>query len=334
MEISFVSGLGLALAGGILGAAFGGLNSFVLCGFTAVAGSVIAMVTGDTSFNDLVTWGPVLGPHVAFAGGVAATAYAAKIKKISSGRMIHLALAGLEAPSVMMIGGVFGIIGYVLKYWFDALPLIHDLPWTNSFALSIVLSGFLVRLLFGKSGLFGSPKTDERRWSVDKKKDWTPWLGPSFNLLVTALAAAFPTAVIALFSPDGAVIFFGLSAVSLIFFQFGSRIPVILHVVLASQMAVLASGDIVWGLIFGLLAAFFADVCAGLFLLHGDTHIDPPAFALVVSYSLLPLLAVLNIFSLGQTTSLVILACLSAALPLAYRFLRRSDRKSCPPKRI
>ncbi len=39
------------------------------------------MVTGKADFNSTITWGPFLGPHVAFAGSVAAAAYAKKIGK-------------------------------------------------------------------------------------------------------------------------------------------------------------------------------------------------------------------------------------------------------------
>ena len=73
-----------AFAGGAFGAAVGALQSFTLAGFVVVgelyalahrtlgAGTVPVDITGSVAF------GVVLGPHVAFGGGAAAVAFAAK----------------------------------------------------------------------------------------------------------------------------------------------------------------------------------------------------------------------------------------------------------------
>ena len=69
----------------------------------------------DDTFLNATAWGPLFGPHIAFAGGVAAAAYAAKTGKLKSGgKDIVASLMGLNAPDVLLVGGVFGSLGYAL----------------------------------------------------------------------------------------------------------------------------------------------------------------------------------------------------------------------------
>src|SRR5512145_1189008 len=101
-----------AFAGGIFGAAFGGITAFFLCGISVIAGSVIIIITGDYSFSNIITWGPFLGPHIVFSGAVAATAYAGKKGIINSGRNVLIPLFGLKDSLTLIIGGISGLSGY------------------------------------------------------------------------------------------------------------------------------------------------------------------------------------------------------------------------------
>ena len=67
-----------SFGGGVFGAALGGLPIFVFTGLAVLLGA--AAILGGSSFDFIsnVAFGPVFGPHVAFCGGVAAVAYAAK----------------------------------------------------------------------------------------------------------------------------------------------------------------------------------------------------------------------------------------------------------------
>jgi hypothetical protein len=96
--------------------------------------------------------------------------------------------------------------------------------------------------------------------------------------------------------PGSKGLFFGFAALSLIFFQFGAKIPVILHIALSAEIASSVTGNPGWGLFFGFLAAILSEIFACLFLLHGDTHIDPPALALVVTFTVFYVFHVLGIF--------------------------------------
>ena len=66
-----------AFGGGIIGAYMGALPAFIMTGIYALVGGVLtaAGVGGDVAVNYLA-FGSFVGPHIAFAGGVAAAGYA------------------------------------------------------------------------------------------------------------------------------------------------------------------------------------------------------------------------------------------------------------------
>ena len=104
-----------AFGGGVWGAAVGGLPAFVFCGIAAIVGAGLTAFAGDGGFfSNTVAFGPLLGPQVSFAGGVAAVAYAAKRGLHADGKDIGSALMGLNRPDVLLIGGLFGVVGYIL----------------------------------------------------------------------------------------------------------------------------------------------------------------------------------------------------------------------------
>ena len=72
----------LAAGGGFFAAAIGALHAFIFTGFMGIAGLAIAMAGAGTNFLTFVAFGPsTFGQHIAFAGGVAAAAYAARTGK-------------------------------------------------------------------------------------------------------------------------------------------------------------------------------------------------------------------------------------------------------------
>ncbi|MBN1940319.1 MAG: permease, partial [Candidatus Aminicenantes bacterium] len=271
-----------SFGGGIAGAAFGAVPMFVLCGLASVAGTVITIISGDASFQTHITWGPFLGPHVAFAGGVAAAAYAARKGLLSSGRDIVTPLLKLGRPDVLLIGGLFGVLGSLLAGGWLLVPNGRGTPWKNAIALSIVVSGFIVRLLFGKTGLLGKPCPGTKRWAVDRTGTNLPWRMPPLQLAVLSLGFALPAAISTVAYPQTTGIFFSLAAVSLVFLAAGAKAPVVLHIVLAAELFALAGHGVWLGVLMGLAAAAISEAAAVLFLIYGDTHIDPPAVSLAI----------------------------------------------------
>lgn len=142
-----------AFGGGVIGAYMGAVPAFVMTGVFALVGGVAtaAGVDGGVAINT-IAFGSFLGPHIAFAGGVAAAAYAGKQKKLASGSDVVSSLNGLAAPDVLLVGGLFGIVGYLLAALIGATPLgpLTDLP-----GICVVISGIIVRFLFGTTGLTG-----------------------------------------------------------------------------------------------------------------------------------------------------------------------------------
>lgn len=322
--MTLMSGL-VAFAGGVFGAAFGAASAFFLCGLAAIAGGVILLATGDPRFGEIVTWGPFLGPHVAFAGGVAAAALAGRKGLLKSGRDVATPLFGLGSPTVLLAGGAFGVLGLGLKSLADLLPRTQGLAGTNSIALSIVASAFLVRAVFGRTGPAPRPVKGESRWAGPAETAWEPWPVQPATHILTAAAVALFAGVVVKELPGAFDLVFGLSAFALIFLFFGARVPIILHIAWAAGYAVLLTGDPGWGVVFGILAAVLADLFAGLFLLRGDTHIDAPAMSVMTTFSLVFLAILLRLPAVLKGWAACLIAVAVGALGVL--FLNRLRRR-------
>jgi len=150
-----------AFAGGAFGAAIGALPSFSLAGLVVVVGEVYAMgvrsldgavpvdITGGVAF------GVVLGPHVAFGGGAAAVAYAARRGYVDTDGSPYAAkdvTRGLGSrPDVLAVGGAFGVVGYGIATAAGSLAVPVD-----PVALGVVGSALAHRVVLGYS-VVGAP---------------------------------------------------------------------------------------------------------------------------------------------------------------------------------
>ncbi len=76
---------------------------------------------------------------------------------------------GLNRPDVLLVGGLFGVVGYILWWALANLPMIGDVGATNPIALSIVVNGMLVRYIFGKKGAFGKVPKGVNRWVASER---------------------------------------------------------------------------------------------------------------------------------------------------------------------
>ena len=283
----------MAAAGGVFGTMIGANYAFSFTGVTILLGFGVAAATGSTTVLDYVSFGPAFGPHIAFAGGVAAAAYAAKKGYLKSGgKDINSPLAGLGKPDVLLIGALFGVGGYLFQ------KLVALVPWfgthTDSVAFTVVCSGILVRVVFGKTGVFHS---------IPKPEGTTRWLDwqetPGQLLTVSAFAGLFASGIatmlvgyIAPNSANGGVIIanaqaipFGISALCIFFVAGGLKFPVTHHMTISAGLAAVlffnATGSgmlaVLVGTCFGVLAGFAGEYFARWTYAHGDTHIDPPA---------------------------------------------------------
>lgn len=296
-----------SFGGGVIGAALGGLPVFILCGVAAVVGAGITAATGDATFSNLVAWGPLLGPQVSFAGGAAAAVYAMKKNKLATGRDIATALMGLNSPDVLLVGGIFGVLGYVLQWAIANLPPIGGLGFTNPIALSIVINAIIARVLFGKTGVFGKVREGDNRWRASDVAAWLPWQSNPMQLLVIGLGFGAVVSYSTVQVPELAGLWFGISTIGLFFLQFGVKVPVWHHIALSAELVVFAAGgDIWWGVTFAVLGAFLGEFYGMLFTAHGDSHIDPPSATLFTTFTIMALLNAVGAFNISGVASLVI----------------------------
>jgi hypothetical protein len=285
-----------AFAGGLFGAAIGGLPAFIFTGFTVIAGVAVGVSGSDFDFLTNVAFGPVFGPHIAFAGGAAAAAFAARRGDVENGRDIAYSLAGVNDPIVLVVGGLFGAGGYVFQ---QLLVGIGFAPYTDSIAFTVVVSALVARLVFGRTGIFGSldPEAERRgRWLPAGERVWVDYQQGFLQVTIlgigTGLLAAWIVTAFAEANPDyiaaATVLGFGISAASLILLQVGFSCPVTHHMTLPAGVAaaavVTAGGApalaVILGAAAGLGGALLGEISSRLFLIHGDTHIDPPANAI------------------------------------------------------
>ena len=284
-----------AAGGGFFGAAIGGLHAFIFTGFTVMAGVVVAMLGGGSGFISTIAFGPVFGPHIAFAGGVAAAAYAARVTKSIAGKDIVTPLVSIERPDALMVGAGFGMLGYVLQRAIAAIPGFGTT--TDSVALTVVISAIIVRLAFGRMSLTGDVPAG-RGWGRFAPRDDAAWIRyherfvplTVLGLMAGLLAAGVTLSIIELY-PDAAsvapTLMFGFSAMSLIFLSLGMSFPVTHHITLIAGVgaatflpAVGPIGALLIGAICGMLSGWLGEFFSRLLHINGNTHIDPPAAAI------------------------------------------------------
>jgi hypothetical protein len=329
-----------AFAGGAFGAAVGALPAFAFTGLMVIAGEaanligeVLAGGTGlaatdaTIAITGSVAFGPVFGPHISFAGGAAAAAYAAKQGYMDTGHPFHMAkditFAHGTKVDVLVVGGVFGMLGAIIRQVSGGFGL----PW-DPIAMGVVLSALFHRLVLGfpvigtagGTGLFDmSPfERGEKREGDESRRfvvePWLPhqykWGAVAFLGLVAGLLGAY-TAI----ETGSPFLAFGISAASLFFLNLGvEKFPVTHHITLPAStaaLAVVASGPevepallagasnevgLIVGGLFGGLCALFGECTQRIFYAHGDTHWDPPATAIVMGTFLIALLYFAGVF--------------------------------------
>ncbi|GCF12490.1 hypothetical protein Harman_04250 [Haloarcula mannanilytica] len=339
-----------AFAGGAFGAALGALPAFCFTGFMVIAGQAVAILRGSlagqlgelssgalaTGVTGAIAFGPVFGPHVSFAGGAAAAAYAAKSDGMYEpddgdyhpAKDIAYALG--TRPDILAVGGLFGIFGMVVRQVSGGLAL----PW-DPIAMGVVLSAVAHRIAFGypligagsRNILDMSPfESGEKRVATDGGSETAtdggtvesyrlavePWLPHQYkwtNVAMIGLVAGLLGGWIAI-QTGSAFLGFGISAASLTFLNLGvEKIPVTHHMTLPASTAALAvfggtpeTGSmaaviaLIVAGVFGAYGALAGEVIQRVFYAHSDTHFDPPAAAIVVGTFTIAILAIAGVF--------------------------------------
>lgn len=321
-----------SFGGGAFGAAIGGQTAFIFTGLLYMIGLGGYLGGADMGwFMDSIVFGPVFGPHIAFLGGAAAAAYAAKKGVMAggaNGRDIVTPLAGIGRSDVLVVGGVFGMVGYLVNNLLAEVPALsvsdpdlhygaEVIGWTDTVALTIVIVSIAVRFMFGSTGLFSTK--DHALLAVGEGKHWVEhqegWGISAMHGLTSGIMSAFATIWLVVFifpTAPGIVnhaqlVGWAISAISLIFLSLGMKTPVTHHMTIVASIAALKfapilagtsdvtawDGDVmivvavIIGGIFGALAGVLGEALSRMTNANGDTHIDPPAFAIWIGTSVL-----------------------------------------------
>ncbi|ELZ71169.1 hypothetical protein C5B91_06130 [Haloferax sp. Atlit-10N] len=318
----FVVLLLAAFAGGMFGAAIGALPSFIFTGFVVLLGETAGIVIRQFEGADLITagelgtgitgsigFGPFVGPHIAFAGGVAASAYAGKRYADMDpseggyhfGKDITYAFG--TQPDILAVGGLFGVLGLLISRIAGGIGLPLD-----SVALSVMTTAFIARIAFGYP-LIGSPagsglldmspfEKGTMRGDGSGRPATEPWLPHQYkwvNIVVIGLGAGILGGWTWLIT-ESFFLAYGISAASLLFLNLGvEKIPVTHHITLGGSAfgavaAPMVGGSepliIVAAAVGGLIGALLGEVTQRVAYAHSGTHVDPPAMSITI-YSLL-----------------------------------------------
>ena len=273
-----------ALAGGAFGAAIGALPAFVFTGFLVFLGEGVAILrralTGSVEavpadefaagITGVIGFGAVTGPHIAFAGGVAASAYAGKNypEMEPDGWDYHFGKDILYAfgtkPDILAVGAVFGLLGMLVTRVGNALVTVGGTAATDMIAVSVFATAFLARVAFGYP-LVGRPggsgyldmspfEREEPRAAADggevppehegrlATEPWLPhqyrWPGVATIGLVGGVLGGY------IYLRTGSIFLgYAISAISLLFLNLGvEKIPVTHHITLVGSVgAVIAT---------------------------------------------------------------------------------------------
>lgn len=276
MELSMILA---SFGGGVLGAFMGGLPAFILCGIVGFAGFALQ---GSMDILGSVAFGAFLGPHIAFGGGgVAGAAFAKSIGCLPEGTDILTPLAKCNNPLVYLVGGVAGVIAYAIHYLYTG---VLNFP-ADTVAMTVLTMGIIVRLTIGKTGITGMcPIEGKSTRAFFPLKESIP------NLIVSGLGLGLVSSYYAV-EFDAVTLGFCISAASLMFTQMGFPLPSTHHITLSAAYAAAATGSILVGGIFGIIAALMGDFCEKTFNSYCDSHIDPPATTItvlsIISFTLL-----------------------------------------------
>ncbi len=265
---------------GILGAMFGGIQTFICTGFAGVvvyalkAAGVEPTLLGDSVLNTLLL------PAIIFNGSAVATAVAARKYPQIQGWDITRSLIFTHDPLIMLVGGAAGTGGYLLFSLLSSIGLPADAgSW------SIVAFGVVTRLTLSTG----------RTWNPDatayyREQGVRYWVFQTINCLAVASVFAF---ILHEAGPEFYGVGFSISALLLIFGYAGDgqKVPTTHQITnIVGVTLGLTGGNIVLAVLFGLLANHIYLVFSKYFNEDCSTHIDGPAVAIALTTLLLNLI--------------------------------------------
>ena len=160
----------LAFFGGVLATCMGALGSVVLCALVAMIGVCTVMAGCEFNVALVMAFGFFLSPHLGLGPAACALGFAKKKGYVEDSKGIALPLIMLGKPSVLVVGGLFGVLSYYIKLGLDVI-----LPGKiDAVSAAIVIIGIIAKILFGNEGVIGKVPEGDRRFGVASKNTWMP----------------------------------------------------------------------------------------------------------------------------------------------------------------
>ena len=256
----------LALLAGAAGALIGGTQTFIITGFVGIISYVLQACGVDVTFFDNYVLNMFFLPCIIFNGACVATAYSAFYHDIR-GFQTNKSLAFTNDIKVLFMGSLGGLLGYAIYAIANHLKLPMDTG-----ALSVLTIGLLLRFFLNKEQKYNPTKLKHHQ-----SMPINEWMFQLVMGIVISFAMAYFAYHSKLYT-----IGFSISALSLIFGLSDSAFPATHHTTLVAGYAVMQTGNIAMGIIFGVISHminyFFSEICN----VECGTHVDGPAVAIAI----------------------------------------------------
>ncbi|SCP98402.1 hypothetical protein [Anaerobium acetethylicum] len=302
----------IAFCAGAFGTALGALGAVIMTAMAGLVGIIGNICGADFNFVSSVAFGLILGPQVSFGPACCAAGYAKRKGYLNSSKDIVTPLISLRKPDVLIVGGLFAVAGYFVNMGIGKM-----LPGKiDSIALTVVLISLAAKVMYGTDGLLSiigrTPEEVKKaggRYSIHNQMVWIRYQTTGLeNVLIGVFAGGMSSYLtyIMLQTAEktgnagiaGVAILPGWAIAIICFFLnvSGLAIPVFHHICLVASYATFASfygsaggaSCLLWGVAFGILAAYAGDLLAKTFTCFGEGFVDPPSMA-IATCSILPL---------------------------------------------
>ena len=262
----------LAFCIGIVGSIFGGTQTFIVTGFVGLFVYALKACGIESEFLTETLMNTVFLPAIIFNAASVSTAYAAKHYDIEGWDINH-SLLFTHDPIVSLLAGFGGVAGYLVFAFARGIGLPAD---QGSF--SVILIGVLTRLLLG-NGHWVNPNAT----AYYQKEGARYW---AFQLVNAIGICGLTALVLAQMDPAFYNIVFNISAALILLSGFDSQrrtYPTTHHETLVVAYAMAATGgNVILSMVFGMVANLIYLLFARYFNENCDTHIDPPAVAILI----------------------------------------------------
>ncbi len=344
-----VMGMFLAFCAGMLATAIGSIGSVAITGLAVLVGIGVGVTGASYDFMGQIAFGYYLGPTFCFGPASVAAHYAYKKGYLKSSKDIVTPLASLGKPDVLVVGGLLGVISYlivnVLNMGFAGRM---DTGAATVFAL-----GLIGKVIFSKRPLKNILGTTPEnianttgRFGMFCPITWvksqsTPAQIVSISLCAAGLSGYATYTLLQVPGAAAVAAYPGWAVGILCFFinMSGFEIPITHHMSIVGSYAVIAAysvtGDVsavIWGVAFGIAAGFTADVLTRVFLLYANGFVDPAAMSITVLSPFVMGLIPENVYRTLLLPIAMIALFLLIAVWTSLRMKRAAFREGFPEK--